>query len=155
MAKNFTLASGGDDLSSAAEDSGVFDQTNVIESGATTRACIATQSEELANVGEKEIGVAFFLFVPVFKIEDFPLCHPGEVGATATTQSKDLCICVLAPPGSGHLLEILTPPFRLRITRAPGWANFCSAYGARCVVNTMNGLASNALSRARLDRNNL
>ena len=59
MAQNFTLASGGDDFSAAAKDSAVFYQTNVIESGATPRACIATQSKELANVGEEKIGGCF------------------------------------------------------------------------------------------------
>jgi hypothetical protein len=40
MAKNIALATGGDDLSSGAEDRGVFDQANVIERRTSTRTCI-------------------------------------------------------------------------------------------------------------------
>ena len=56
MAKNFTLTAGGDDLSSAAEYGRVFNQADVIQRRTTTRTGLAAQGEELADVGEKQIG---------------------------------------------------------------------------------------------------
>jgi hypothetical protein len=59
MTQNVTLTTDRDDLSSTAEHCGVFDDANVIERGTATRPSIASQGEELADVGKEKVGRGF------------------------------------------------------------------------------------------------
>ena len=124
MAQNFTLASGGDDFSAAAKDSAVFYQTNVIESGATPRVKSSPRRVRSWPMLARRRYVAFFLFVPVFKIEDFPFCHPER-----SRSRRDDAVegsMYLVSPLRGSAIFRSYPPFRLRYRSPTGWANFCS-----------------------------
>jgi len=73
MAKNVTLASGGNDLPSPAEHRGVFDQSNVVQRWPAARTSFPTQSEELTNVGQKKVRRCSFSIRNRFQKGKFPI----------------------------------------------------------------------------------